>query len=293
MTNASSFHDFRHTMFIFNDDLPGFAGRYWNLPSRGSMERLQQSMDQQNNSLSEVRNLLGKLTAKDCGEIYRSSKDGMDSGLYTIYPRSAGGEFNSSASLRVFCRVEDGRAWTVIQRRQDGSVSFYNRTWEDYSRGFGNLSGEFWLGNDNIHLLTNQGRYMLNVKLEVSKYCTKSPFKLPVSYMQYDKFSVENAQAMYKLHLGSYTGTRGCDFLQFQNGWKFVPKPGNPLNPRSSCYLHNMGGFWVRRPDTLNPNGFYYNKDGSDCPKLSRNKWPGILGFGFVEMRISERSNSI
>ncbi|CAH1252203.1 ANGPT2 [Branchiostoma lanceolatum] len=92
----------------------------------------------------------------DCGEIYRNFKGRMDSGIYTIYPRSSDGE--NSAPLRVFCRVEAGRAWTVIQRRQDGSVDFYDRTWEDYSRGFGNLTGEFWLGNDNIHLLTNQGR---------------------------------------------------------------------------------------------------------------------------------------
>ncbi|KAI8503909.1 hypothetical protein Bbelb_179770 [Branchiostoma belcheri] len=209
----------------FNDYLSGFAGRYRNLPSRGSMERLRRSMDQQNNSLSDVRNLVGKLTPKDCGEIYRSSKGVMDSGVYTIYPRQSGGNSNYHARFPVFCRVEDGRAWTVMQRRQDGSVDFYNRTWEDYRRGFGNLWREFWFGNDKIHLLTNQG--------------------------------------------------------------------SNTINPHSSCFMHNMGGFWVRRPDTFNPNGFYYGNTGSDCPKLSRTKLPGILGFGFVEMRILESTDSI
>jgi len=33
----------------------------------------------------------------------------------------------------------------VIMRRMNGKVNFY-RNWTDYDRGFGNLHGEFWLG---------------------------------------------------------------------------------------------------------------------------------------------------
>lgn len=33
----------------------------------------------------------------------------------------------------------------VIQKRFNGLVDF-DRTWEDYKRGFGSVSGEYWLG---------------------------------------------------------------------------------------------------------------------------------------------------
>nr|CAD7609853.1 unnamed protein product [Timema genevievae] len=42
----------------------------------------------------------------------------------------------------------------VIQNRFEGTVDFY-RGWQDYKYGFGNIGGEFWLGLEKLHLLTN------------------------------------------------------------------------------------------------------------------------------------------
>jgi hypothetical protein len=50
------------------------------------------------------------------------------------------------------------KGWTVLQRRSNGTIDFY-RNWQDYRNGFGDLRTEFWLGNEKIHQLTNQGQY--------------------------------------------------------------------------------------------------------------------------------------
>ena len=58
-----------------------------------------------------------------------------------------------------------------IQNREDGNVEFY-RNWTEYKTGFGNLYGEFWLGLENIHLLTTQDEYQLRVWLSMDSYWT-------------------------------------------------------------------------------------------------------------------------
>uniref|UniRef100_A0A1X7TKR3 Fibrinogen C-terminal domain-containing protein n=1 Tax=Amphimedon queenslandica TaxID=400682 RepID=A0A1X7TKR3_AMPQE len=80
------------------------------------------------------------------------------SGVYPITP-------DDEPAFQVYCDMEtDGGGWTVFQRRQDGSVDFY-RNWTDYENGFGDLTGEFWLGLSKIHRLTKEGSNTLRVDL--------------------------------------------------------------------------------------------------------------------------------
>uniref|UniRef100_A0A8C2Z1Y5 Si:ch211-203k16.3 n=1 Tax=Cyclopterus lumpus TaxID=8103 RepID=A0A8C2Z1Y5_CYCLU len=88
----------------------------------------------------------------DCASIYYNGV--RRSGLYTVVPSLAG------VPVEVYCDMDtDGGGWTVIQRRADGSLSF-DRSWRDYSDGFGDLHSEFWLGNNHIHELSTQGDYI-------------------------------------------------------------------------------------------------------------------------------------
>jgi len=83
------------------------------------------------------------------------------------------------------------------QRRLNGAVDFY-RGLDDYKKGFGLVDGEFWLGLDQAHRLTNQTVNELHVDLE--------DFSQAKAYAAYDLFKVENQSKNYELKLGLLSG---------------------------------------------------------------------------------------
>ena len=94
----------------------------------------------------------------------------------------------------------DGGGWTVFQRRLDGSANFY-RGWESYKNGFGDLNGEFWLGNDNLHRLTAVGDVTMRVGLEDCEG--------DIRYAEFTTFKVAGEADKYRLLIGGYSGTAG------------------------------------------------------------------------------------
>ena len=94
----------------------------------------------------------------------------------------------------------DGGGWAVFQRRLEGSVNFF-RGWDSYKNGFGNLNGEFWLGNDNLHRLTAADEVVLRVDLE--------DFEGDIRYAEYTTFNVSDESEKYHLSVGGYRGTSG------------------------------------------------------------------------------------
>ena len=76
--------------------------------------------------------------------------------------------------------------------------------WESYKNGFGNLNGEFWLGNDNLHRLASADDVMLRVDLE--------DFDGNISYAEYTTVKVADEADKYRLLVGGYSGTAGDSF---------------------------------------------------------------------------------
>lgn len=112
-------------------------------------------------------------------------------GVYRINP-------DGKQEFEVFCdQRTQGGGWVVFQKRFSGLVDFF-RHWTSYKVGFGNLTGEFWLGLDKIHRLTSLKRMVLRVDL--------GDFNNLSVYAEYDKFKVLNEQALYALELGKYAG---------------------------------------------------------------------------------------
>ena len=130
------------------------------------------------------------LTAKNCVELYYSGQ--KISGVYTIDPDGLG-------AFNVYCdQTTSGGGWRVFQKRMAGSIDF-NRTWNDYKCGFGNLVGEFWLGLDKINRLTqNKTKNMLRIDLGVTTRQTV--------HAEYGWFGIGNATADYRLYIGNMTG---------------------------------------------------------------------------------------
>ena len=97
--------------------------------------------------------------------------------------------------LSCVSRLDFDRCAQVFQRRLDGSVDFY-RDWVDYKNGFGSTSGEFWLGNDNIHSLTNNGNHILRIDMET--------FDRETKFAKYVGFSIDAESTNYALRLVAY-----------------------------------------------------------------------------------------
>ncbi|XP_006060419.2 tenascin-R isoform X1 [Bubalus bubalis] len=199
------------------------------------------------------------------------------SGVYTIF---LNGEL--SRKLQVYCDMTtDGGGWIVFQRRQNGQTDFF-RKWTEYRVGFGNLEDEFWLGLDNIHRITSQGRYELRVDMRDGQ---------ETAFASYDRFSVEDNRSLYKLRLGGYNGTAG-DSLSYHQGRPFSTEDRDNDIAVTNCAMSYKGAWWYKNCHRTNLNGKYGESRHSQG--INWYHWKGHeFSIPFVEMKMRPYSHRL
>ncbi|MCI4394096.1 hypothetical protein PGIGA_G00164520 [Pangasianodon gigas] len=216
----------------------------------------------------------------DCEDVYNlqisvKKNASVPSGVYTIYPAGP------NKPVEVYCDMgclenggHDEEKWTVIQRRINGNVSFY-RPWEQYKNGFGDAKGEYWLGLENIFLMTYREKYQLRVDME--------DFEKGSAYAQYRNFYINPESSNYRLNIGGYINGGAGDSLYYVNGRDFSTFDRDYTGYCAETY---SGGFWYSAGywysyyswscHLANPNGLYkYGNVNSAYTGIMWQSWKG------------------
>ncbi|CAL8396582.1 unnamed protein product [Gadus morhua 'NCC'] len=197
---------------------------------------------------------------RDCADVYQAGFH--KNGVYTIY-------ITPQETKKVYCNMESaGGGWTVVQRREDGSVDF-QRTWKEYKMGFGNPAGEHWLGNEFMYLLSSQRPNVLRV--ELTDWNGHQAFSL------YDRFLVGSEKQNYRLSLKSHSGTAGRQSSLVIHGADFSTTDMDNDSCLCKCALMLTGGWWFDACGPSNLNGMYF-AEGQHIGKLNGIKWHYFKG---------------
>ncbi|XP_077580887.1 angiopoietin-related protein 4 [Stigmatopora nigra] len=183
--------------------------------------------------------------ASDCHELFLRGE--TTSGVYTIQPGNV-------EPFQVLCHMTADGGWTVVQKRQDGSVDF-DQQWAAYEKGFGNLNGEFWLGLEKIHAMAKNGGYVL--KTELSDWgndvaSISLPFKLGGAESKYLLQILDGGAAAFS-PLESALASDAAAGLPFS-----TRDQDNDLKKDTNCAKHLSGGWWFSNCGQSNLNGRFF-----------------------------------
>lgn len=188
---------------------------------------------------SAVNHQVAEMVAVDCQDLYELGRNA--SGVYHL----------AKHGRDVLCEMEGGDGgWLVVQRRArvNQQVNF-NLGWDDYKKGFGDVETEFWIGNDFLHVLTNQKVYEMRVDFHDYE---KGPY-----YASYSTFRVGAEGSNYPLYIGEFSGNTS-DAFTYHQGRSFSTKDrDNDLYSIGNCADEFTGGWWYDRCYDAHLNGLF------------------------------------
>ncbi|XP_077969666.1 microfibril-associated glycoprotein 4-like [Styela clava] len=227
----------------------------------------------------KVMGMFALVLNEDCSNFATTDQALVTGGVFAIYP------VRLNQIIHVYCDTStDGGKWMVFQRRSNGMLDFASYDWNAYANGFGNLTGEYWMGLEKLHRLTSDGDFELRIDLEDWEGYKR--------YAKYSSFSIGSASIKYQLNVGGYSGNAG-DSLDYHNAMKFSTKDqDNDRNSGNCASEYNSGGWWFNSCHRSNLNGKYIS--GGQTSRSSEGviwyHWKGSShSLKFTEMKFRPR----
>ena len=155
----------------------------------------------------------------------------------------------------------------LLQRSPSYTQTNFDRSWVDYQDGFGEQKEgvEFWLGLENLHLLTTSTCYQAQFTVEI--------FETAPIVAVYKPFRVGNESTNYKLELYIDWGSDGLtDVLAFDNnGMEFTTFDNdNDMKTTDNCAVMTSGGWWYNNCSDGLPTAVFAPNGISEWPYV---KW--------------------
>ena len=184
---------------------------------------------------------------KSCCEIIKSYDSSGDSFQEQTNNTRANNIYllkrNTYSTYLAYCDMTTAEGgWMVIMRRADG-VENFNRDYDEYEEGFGDLNHDFFYGLKALHELTSQTNWSLRIDFYNRSNDTDSS-----AYVTYDTFTVGHEDEDYKLKLGNFSSSEST-FLDSLRGFdeqKFVARSKPDIKMRHKCVSDDAyaSGWW-------------------------------------------------
>ncbi|KAH9504217.1 Ficolin-2 [Bulinus truncatus] len=144
-------------------------------------------------------------------------------------------EFGTVTSIRY----SDLNGYSNLRRRRIHNDVSFDKTWKAYKEGFGQICGDHWLGNENIHRITSNGRHELRMDIVLNN--------LPY-HAVYSDFFIDNESHGYRLNFRKFVTGNMKDTLKFYNGQQFSTLDrDNDLAGSKHCARTLRSGWWYTR----------------------------------------------
>ncbi|GMT28463.1 hypothetical protein PFISCL1PPCAC_19760, partial [Pristionchus fissidentatus] len=162
-------------------------------------------------------------------------------------------------------QISDDQNWVLVQKRDDDSEDFWNRSWKDYKEGFGSEQGAFyWMGLEKLH-----GMATKDTSLKIEMWGDRAPGSNNPEeyYWAVYTFSLGAESTNYTAHFDYDWRTPVEEAGNATTGWyDMTCNDGVPFStvdrindPVSQCVTdYHLGGWWLRNCAMASLNGEYW-----------------------------------